>query len=245
MNTNINKHCSGNQDKMPIGEHVKIKLTKGNNYILKETDILSFQHVTNVALTPAEVEITPFLLPEGTLENIDEVNQEDALYSFCIALTKLLHRLVDLTGCEYTADEKAILERAPLGEVSTNEMNQVIKILMPMIVARLNVLNHWSPRKTDSLVITKIGEAITLSQPWVLPFSHPSITVDIDYYSSHTAKIREDGMVTYVSVIEPDGKEIFTANNHKEVLSDGCVQYPFVHGIPVFSESTNWFCIKP
>ncbi|MCF2901541.1 hypothetical protein L1267_14265 [Pseudoalteromonas sp. OFAV1] len=34
-------------------------------------------------------------------------------------------------------------------------------------------------------------------------------------------------------------------NDYEEILPDGSVNYPYIHGIPAFSEGTTWFCVKP
>ena len=245
MTKNTMNSCYVSQDNAVIDEPRYLKLSKGNDYTLTDDDFLDFTPVTNDVLQPVNVDISAFLLPDGTLEAIDELDREDAFYSFCIAPTKLLHRLIDFTGCDFTHEEKAQFESTSMNEASTAHINEVLTFLIPAIITRLNVLNEWSPRKTGELHITRIGDAIELSTLWVLPFAHPSGIVDIDYYQSHTAKIREDGMVTYVSVTDPDGFEGFTTNEHEEILPDGSVNYPYLHGIPVFSEDSTWYCIKP
>lgn len=237
--------CRVSQDETIIGERIDIKLTKGNGYLLTDDDLLDFKRVTNAAIEPVDIDIRPYLLPKGTLEAIPEADREDAFYSFCTAPTKLLNKLVNFTGCDFTDDEKAQYDSVVLGEPTTALINEILSLLIPAIIARLNVLNQWSPRKTGELHITQVGDAIELSTPWILPFAHPSTIIDMDYYLSHTAKIREDGMVTYVSVTDPDGIEGFTANDHEETLSDGSVNYPYIHGIPAFSEDGTWYCVKP
>lgn len=234
-----------NQNKFITGERIEIKLSKGNDYQLMGDDLVSFTRVTNKVLKPVSVDIKPFLLPNGTLEAIDEADREDAFYSFCTAPTKLLHRLINFTGFDFTDEETMCFNSIAINEASTALVNEILTLLVPSIIARINVLNEWSPRKTGELHITEIGDAIELSKPWFLPFAHPCSIIDMDYYPSHSAKIREDGMVTYVSVTAPDGVEAFTANDYEEILPDGSVNYPYVHGIPAFSEGTTWFCVKP
>lgn len=212
-----------------LGERFDVKLTKGNSYMLTEDDILSFKPLNSDSLPPVEVDLEKFFLPEGTLEKITYNEQEGEFYSFCLAITALLYELISLTGCSLTKEEKKHTEKKAPDSPSTFMINEIIKTFVPMIISRLTLINDWSPRKAGYLNITQIGETRLLTNPWELPFSDPGLSIDMNFYISHTAKIGEDGMVTYTSVTEPDGLELF----------------PSEISIPAFVESAPWVCVKP
>lgn len=226
------------------GEKIDIKLTCSNSLELGQEHLVAFERVTSRELADAQVDISAFLLPEDTLELVDEAEREDAFYSFCMAQTKLFHRLMEFTGCTMTQAEFDMLNEVSIANISTQTLNDVIKINLPMILSRLARINEWSPRAVRTLNITQIGEYIQLQSPWVIPFADPGLIIDIEAYPQHTAKLREDGMLTYYTLTDVEGNEFYTANDEAFALEDGSVEYPYVHGIPAFSESDVWLCLN-
>ncbi len=187
--------------------------------------------------------IERYLLADGSCEQFPEDERFDNAFSIHEALFRLLLRYVEFSKCPVSDEELVVLNQDFEGE-STHAVNESIKAFLPSILARINLINQWSPRPEIELKITGIGEYIKLSKPWLIPFSEPGLLVDFSYYVDHQATINENGTITFTHLVDADGNDL-DSRIDIPFERDDHIEYPFVTGLHADPEGDNWICLKP
>lgn len=215
----------------------------GELNLAKEDLMILLSPLTDLCDLDFNTPIEQYLLADGVCEQLPEDERMDNAFSIHEALFRLLSRYVQFSKSSVSDEELVMLNRDFEGE-STHAVNESIKAFLPSILARINLINQWSPRSEIKLKITRIGEYIELSKPWVIPFSEPGLLVDFSHYVDHQATINENGSITFTHLVDADGNEFYSCIDTPYVRDDH-IDYPFIQGLHADPEGDNWICLKP
>lgn len=179
----------------------------------------------------------PFVIPlSGQIDDMVELIVNQVFVRAENAIKNCLYQFTHDFNYSLSNEEVTLFKDAFCETLNEESFDQWFKVVMPLLVKRINFRNKHTKGTIHPLKLYEFGYNLRLSEePFEVDWCFPHDGIDMSEFSDHRAKISESGRIFITSLTELDGTEVDLSN-----LDDNGAD-----GYPLTDEPIDWCDLKP